>query len=115
MTVSQTPIFIEVPEPLVANKGEPAELVCKAHGKPIPEIMWLKGDEPLRTSDKLVIQGSADADSFESESRLLFEKVELNDEFENYTMVATNSVGSVSHDVGLMGMDIFCPHEISIA
>ena len=89
--------------PVVVNEGEQTELVCKAHGKQIPEIKWFKGDELIEASDMIKIQGSADPDSFESESHLLFENVALGDEHEHYRMVASNVVGSVSHDLGLIG------------
>ena len=102
-SVNKPPTFILVPQPLVINEGDNIELPCKATGKPVPEISWYNEDEQIEGTDSVMIKDSVDADSFESESRLCFIQAALSDECDMYRVVARNSVGSISHELGLVG------------
>uniref|UniRef100_A0A672SZG7 Leucine rich repeats and immunoglobulin like domains 1 n=1 Tax=Sinocyclocheilus grahami TaxID=75366 RepID=A0A672SZG7_SINGR len=52
LTVLETPHLAQEMEDRNVVVGETVALLCKALGSPPPRITWLKGEEPLRPSDR---------------------------------------------------------------
>lgn len=42
------PTFLEEPQNMYVNEGEPAVLPCTTYGIPPPTVGWLKDGEPIR-------------------------------------------------------------------
>ena len=50
------PTFITTPDSLEATEGKSIKLICKAHGKPIPEITWFKNEEIIKDSKSMKLE-----------------------------------------------------------
>ena len=91
--VNEAPVFTKVPDSQEVLDGETVTLKCTAQGKPIPQIMWLKGEQVMEPDDDVTIVTEADESKNKVNSTLSIKKVLLDDESEDYKIEATNSIG----------------------
>ena len=100
----EPPEFIEIPESLEILRGSNATFSAQATGRPAPKVTWYKDGRPIRRLARLL---SLDSDEdplnrvVNSIVKLADVAPELNDGV--YTVEAVNSVGSVKHEVTLLG------------
>ena len=104
LPVNKAPEFVVTPANLDTVENERVELVCRAHGKPLPEITWTRTGAEVKTDRNLKIKNSKDKSSNEVESVLSINKVSLDDEDRDYCVEASNKLGSVEHAFSINGM-----------
>ena len=92
-----------VPDNKEVSDGDKIRFTCKAQGKPIPEIVWSKGDETIAEDDDISIETKEKSSKLEVESTLCINKTLLSDESDAYKIEAVNPVGNVFHEFGLVG------------
>ena len=99
------PLFLESPKSREVLQGSPAEIKCKAMGKPRPEIKWYKDGKQIKTQKKhrTIESKSEDDDSLEIVSCMNLSEVLVEDESVNYRIEAINKVGKAEHVLGLTG------------
>lgn len=96
-------MFVTAPSEKDIPEGEKVSFVCRVHGKPLPEVSWLRNGRALTEADGASIERKQKPDKHEVESKLTLDKVILNDESEQYVIEAENAVGQASHQFGLVG------------
>ena len=100
------PTFVLTPDPLEVTEGKPVKMTCKAHGKPIPEVRWYKDDDLITGDGEMKIQSKEISRKLEVESMLKTDKTLLQDESQNYRIIAENVAGSAVHELSLIGTHI---------
>ena len=99
------PTFLLTPDSKEVTEGKHAKFLCKAYGKPMPQISWYKDDSIVSGDDRMKVQNKDNSRKFEVESELQTTRVLLGDECQTYIVKAENKVGSVSHEFSLIGND----------
>ena len=100
------PVFTKIPENVEALEEDSIEFKVEAYGKPVPEISWSLGDVALTKDDRRTVQSSANDKTYKSKSSLSIGDVQMTDTSDVYRIEAKNKVGSVTHDVALLGKEI---------
>ncbi|XP_048027874.1 leucine-rich repeats and immunoglobulin-like domains protein 1 [Megalobrama amblycephala] len=85
LTVLETPHLAQEMEDRNVVVGETVALQCKALGSPPPRITWLKGEEPLRPSDR---------HHFTPGNQLLVIVTTILEDAGRYTCVMSNTLGT---------------------
>lgn len=91
VTDAEPPFFVERFEEQNVPQNGKIVLPAKVSGNPIPEIKWLRNNEPLHPSDR--IKQSYDGENIE----LVITKADANVDSGDYKCVASNPLGKVSH------------------
>ena len=107
------PTFIDVPDALEAIAGKNLKAICKAHGKPLPEITWYKEDELFTGDGDIKVYCKDGSKKFEVESTLQASKAALSDEYPRYVVKAENEAGSVTHEFGVKGIHHPYMHKVA--
>lgn len=82
---------------LHSGKGNSAKLVCIVHGRPLPNVSWYKGAEPVS------IDRHISSHDGEHRHTLTIDNV-LDKDFGEYTCEASNAYGAVSSALQLTGL-----------
>lgn len=88
---AEPPFFVERFEPKTVPQNSKIVLPAKVSGNPVPEITWLRNNEPLKPSDR--VKQIYDGENIE----LTIEKANPEEDSGDYKCVASNPVGKVSH------------------
>ncbi|XP_065563829.1 uncharacterized protein LOC136029401 isoform X2 [Artemia franciscana] len=89
LDVHAPPYFVATPDDVVyVSIGDQAILNCVAEGSPMPEVMWYRQGEPVHPSPSIGVVNDG------TELRLAFIRQE---DIDDYTCVARNSKGRVTH------------------
>ena len=94
------------PDPLEVTEGAMVKYTCKVHGKPLPELRWMRGSEMITDDERRKIQMTENASKHEIDSSFIIEKSRLEDESQTYHVQAENKAGNISHDFSLTGIII---------
>ncbi|MFH4975264.1 hypothetical protein AB6A40_001973 [Gnathostoma spinigerum] len=94
-TEGEAPDFVEPIRPVTVSEGEVAALEGKITGIPTPEVKWYRGDEELKSNEKISIECRGDGTQ-----RLVVKNATLSDMGE-YRCAASNEYGDVWCDVTL--------------
>ena len=97
----QVPQFIALPEgcsPFDVNPDGDVKLQVRVSGRPLPEVNWLKNDEPLQVSDSLTLHSDGDRHTLSIQGPTPKDKGV-------YKCVASNDAGTAtrSFDVNIEG------------
>lgn len=84
-------MFIERFEELNVTQNATIKLKAKVTGNPVPEILWLHNNKPLKPSDRVKL--SYDGENIE----LVIQKADSEVDSGNYKCIASNMVGKASH------------------
>ena len=103
IAVNEPPTFIEVPDTRSVVEADGVEFRCKAHGKPLPTITWLKGEDVINEGYGVTIETREKTKDLDVESILRFDQAWLSDDHEMYKIEAANEFGTVEHKFGLTG------------
>ena len=94
---------MSVPEPLEVLEGDSVRFYCKAYGKPMPTLTWVKDGQKQLGDGEMKVQTKETSRKLEVESWLKIGNSSLDDESLHYTIEAVNSVGIISHGFSLIG------------
>ena len=100
----EPPKFIVCIESVEEDEGTDAVFSCKAYGRPVPEIIWRKQGEEIRsTNNRIVIKNHLDEEKLTAESTLIV--VDILPERDNGVIEAEaiNIVGNDICEANLMG------------
>ena len=100
--VNKPPVITTKPESAEILEDELAEFCCLVEGKPVPEITWYKGDQPIVVETGIDVTISENPDSFEAESTLSISQTILQDEGQ-YRVEAVNPIGKDKQKFTLEG------------
>uniref|UniRef100_A0A6P7G5K7 Titin-like n=1 Tax=Diabrotica virgifera virgifera TaxID=50390 RepID=A0A6P7G5K7_DIAVI len=89
------PRFIQRVEPVVAEEGKPATIICKVDGSPFPDITWYKNEKVFQATERAYVN------IVENTVTLEFAKVEPQD-VAIYSCKATNSAGAATSTANLV-------------
>ena len=101
--VNEAPFFTLTPDNKEVKEGGKVVFKCKAHGKPVPEITWSKGEQLLVGDDDVSIETVVNEDKYDAESTFTINSTALVDDSEMYLIQAVNSCGEATHTFGLTG------------
>ena len=101
--VNEAPVITEKPSYLIANDGDHVKFICRATGKPIPEIIWFNKEQQIEPDEDVTIETIPDNDKYDVKSVLSIKKVLLDDESDQYKVEAQNSIGQDEAPFGLIG------------
>ena len=101
----EEPSFLRLPQSLEATQGDTVQFSCKAAGKPVPSIVWYRGDRVLPgvPQHKVEIAERTEEENNSLESVLTVKDVKLNVHDGAYTAHAENEAGLIRHDAQLVG------------
>ncbi|KAK9882447.1 hypothetical protein WA026_021478 [Henosepilachna vigintioctopunctata] len=90
-TVNEVPLFLERFEAVAVPVKTTIRLTARVTGNPIPEIIWLKNNEPLTPREEITT-------SFDGENiELVIENANSEVDSGDYKCIARNKVGEASH------------------
>ena len=98
------PTFNMTPDPLEVTEGKNVKLVCKAHGKPVPEITWYRDDDLISGDGEMKVQTKEISRKLEVESILKADKIQMEDESQHYRIIAENLAGNAIHEFSMTGI-----------
>ena len=101
--MNKPPVFTLVPESVDVTEGDSIELDCRATGKPVPQIVWYNNKEILNEDDHVMFE-TVD-DGIECGSKILLKGIVPAIHDGKYTIEAANSVGKVTHNVMISGIN----------
>ncbi|KAJ8977042.1 hypothetical protein NQ317_000714 [Molorchus minor] len=99
------PKFIQRVEPVVAEGGKSARLICKVEGTPFPEITWYKNEAVFHATERVFMNIT------ENTVTLEFSKVEPQD-VAIYSCKATNTAGVATSTANLKKRKSALPHTL---
>jgi hypothetical protein len=103
--VNEPPSFTETPSSVEVIEGANVEFTCRARGKPLPDITWLRDDQAIDSEN---ILASQKPDSFEVTSSYTIPSARLEDESARYRIEAENNVGKyATHEFALIGESLY--------
>jgi hypothetical protein len=95
-------VFTQTPEAVEVTEGDDLDLVCKAIGRPVPDITWYMDKKPLDRQDEcLALSQSQEGD--EANSMVALRNIQPPRHSGKYTIEAANSVGTATHTVMVTG------------
>ena len=98
-------MFTSTPEPVTAIEGEIVDITVKAHGKPTPDIIWIRNTKGISSDQHMKIETVRSDVICEVESRLHVTEVQLSDASDQYRVRATNKLGTVEHHTSITGQN----------
>ena len=99
----EAPEFIQAPQSVQLVKGEAIALSCKAKGKPMPKITWLKDGVKLKKGRLLLLSLLENKDKREVDSEVQLQEVTPALTQGNYTIEAENKAGKAVHNLEIIG------------
>ena len=99
----EKPSFVEVPEEQEIFEEEDLELVCKATGRELPDIVWYHNNKELITSHNVLIETYQDASNDCTTSMVTIKNAEPKAHTGKYKMEAANKAGKVKHEIKAKG------------
>jgi hypothetical protein len=108
----EEPSFVRTPESIEATQGDTVKFSCKAMGKPIPSLLWFRGDRKLPGVPKHKVEIE---EKNLIESVLTVKDVKLNVYDGAYLVKAENEAGVEEYVAQLVGKphtiaSIYCTH-----
>ena len=101
----EEPSFVRMPESIEATQGDTVKFSCKAMGKPIPSVLWFRGDKKLPgvPKHKVEIEEKKTEEKNLIESVLTVKDVKLNVHDGAYLVQAENEAGCIAQEAQLVG------------
>ena len=95
-------MFTLTPEPVEVIEGDAVDLVCKAIGRPTPDITWSLDKQLLTEQDEhMTLSQSEEGD--ECSSTVTVNNLMPSKHAGKYTIEASNSVGTATHTLMVTG------------
>ena len=96
---------MKLPESIEATQGDTVKFSCKAMGKPMPSLLWFRGDKKLPgvPKHKVEIEENSVEEKNLLESVLTVKDVKLNVHDGAYLIEAANEAGTIAHEAQLTG------------
>jgi hypothetical protein len=88
----EAPLFIKRFEEVSVKQNETIKLTAKVVGNPVPDIMWLRNNRPLKADNKK-IQYIYDGENIE----LIIKSADSETDSGDYKCIASNIIGKASH------------------
>ena len=101
--ILEPPVFVEAPQSVQLVKGEAIKLACKAKGKPVPKITWMKDGVKMKKGRLLLLSLLENKERLEVDSEVQLSEVTPTLTQGVYTIEAENAAGKATHTMEITG------------
>ena len=112
--ILEPPVFVEAPQSVQLVKGEAIKLACKAKGKPVPKITWMKDGVKMKKGRLLLLSLLENKERLEVDSEVQLSEVTPTLTQGVYTIEAENAAGKATHTMEITGRNIIVTFDFHL-